>query len=337
MLGDAALMSAPTDLPAVSLPLPWQSGAWERLNRQMAQSSLPHALLLSGPQHSGKQRFATALARRILCERPGDGLNCGNCHACEMSAAGTHSDFRWLGPEGKSLTIKVDSVRQTVAFAGKTASHGRGKVIVFSPAEALNVNAANALLKCLEEPPPGTYLLLLAAQPYRIAPTLRSRCQQLRLPLPGSEESLNWLDGTTGSRPESEKWLELASGLPMLAADLFTAPDAEAQVASRVACSALLAGKVTVREAVAMLEPAALSQVLEQLAAVLRAHIRNAGDDWLRSRRGRAVFALLDEVLQAQRAVHSGANPNRQLMCEVFLEKLHFLLGTAQPGASIGA
>ncbi len=330
-------MSAPSSLPACSPPLPWQSGQWGRLNRQIVEGTLPHALLLSGVRFTGRERFALALARRILCERPDGGLNCGSCHACEMTAAGSHSDFRWLGPEGKSNTIKIDSVREVLAFAAKTASHGRGKVIVFSPAEAMNTNAANALLKCLEEPPPETWLILLAAQPHRIPATVRSRCQQLRLPRPGRDESLAWLDASTGKREESEKWLDLAEGLPLLADELFTAPDAEARIASRIACAALLAGKVDVPAAVGMLESAALPQVLEQIASLLRSRISAAGSEWLQSRRGRAVFALLDEVMQAQRAVNSGANPNRQLMCEVFLEKLHFLLGGEQVGASIGA
>ncbi|MFV8817305.1 DNA polymerase III subunit delta' [Haliea sp. E17] len=328
-------MSAPVQLPEVSPPLPWQYPAWEQLARQIEGATLPHALMLVAPRYTGKERFATALARLLLCEQPDGGLNCGRCRACQLTAAGSHGDFHWLGPEGKAQVIKVDSVRHAVSLASKTATHGRAKVIVFSPVEAMNVNAANALLKCLEEPTPETYMLLLAAQPHRIPATVRSRCQQLRLPAPQREQSLAWLDSATGARGESEKWLDLADGRPLLAQQLYSDPEADNLVAPRLACAALLAGEIDVGRAVAMVESSELPQVLEQVAATLRSWLASCDAPTLRGRRARALFALLDEVGDAQRAVNSGANPNRQLLCEVILEKLHFLLGGQGRDASI--
>ena len=81
-----------SDLPAVSAPLPWQGELWSRLNQQLDGEQMPHALLLAGPRHIGKERLAIALARRLLCRDPVDGLNCGTCHACELSASGSHGD-----------------------------------------------------------------------------------------------------------------------------------------------------------------------------------------------------------------------------------------------------
>ena len=150
-----------TGLDPRSEPLPWQQEAWQRAGEQLVGGSLPHALLLAGPAGVGKAEFALALARLLLCASPVDGGNCGQCHACELSASGSHGDLRWLQPEEKSRVIKIDQVRAAVEFAGKTASFGERKVIVFEPADALNVAAANALLKSLEEPTACTHLILV--------------------------------------------------------------------------------------------------------------------------------------------------------------------------------
>ena len=192
-----------TDLPPVSAPLPWQQETWSRLNQQLARGQLPHALLLTGVRDSGKSRLALALARLLLCEAPSGGLNCGQCHPCELSASGSHGDFRWLQPEDKARVIKIDQVRDLVAFTTKTAAFGSRKVAVLSPADSMNSNAANALLKSLEEPAADTYMLLVCHQLQGVPATIRSRCQILKLPTPAAEESLAWLDKLRGERGES--------------------------------------------------------------------------------------------------------------------------------------
>ena len=119
------------ELPAVSVPMPWQVAAWEQLHQQIQSDQLPHAILIAGMADTGKNRMALALARLLLCHTPEAGHNCGNCHACQMSKAGSHGDFRWLEPQGKSRVIKVDQIREVVTFGTKTASLGQRKVIVF--------------------------------------------------------------------------------------------------------------------------------------------------------------------------------------------------------------
>jgi DNA polymerase III subunit delta' len=90
------------DLPAVTSPLPWQAHEWGNLNDQLKDGQLPHALLLDGGQYSGKSQLALSLSRLLLCAHAEGGLNCGQCHACELSAGGSHGDFRWVQPEEKS-------------------------------------------------------------------------------------------------------------------------------------------------------------------------------------------------------------------------------------------
>ena len=132
------------ELPPISTPPHWYGSHWSELQPLIEQEQLPHALLLAGPRYIGKEHFALALARRLLCHRPADGLNCGECHACALSASGGHGDMRWLAPEDKSRVIKIDQVRDVVAFANKTSGFGARKVIVLSPADSMNSNAANA-------------------------------------------------------------------------------------------------------------------------------------------------------------------------------------------------
>ena len=104
-------------------------------------------LLLDGVQYSGKSQLALSLSRLLLCAHAEGGLNCGRCHACELSAGGSHGDFRWVQPEGKSRVIKIDQIREVVRFSNMTAGFGLRKVMVLAPADSMNVNAFNALLK----------------------------------------------------------------------------------------------------------------------------------------------------------------------------------------------
>lgn len=324
-------------LPVVSAPLPWHSQIWNRFNQQLQENTLPHALLLTGVQHSGKARLALALARLLLCRQPNGGLNCGQCHACELSASGSHGDFRWLQPEEKSRVIKIEQVREVVNFTTKTASFGQRKVVVLSPADSMNTNAANALLKSLEEPSPDTFLILVCHQLHRLPATIRSRCQIIKLPAPAAEESLGWLDQLTGERAESERLLDLSDEMPLLAEAIYRQPDAKELLAARLACRALVTGKFSTTEIVGMLADAPTEEVLEQLMTVLQSQLRSMDPAVLKSSRGQAVFALLDEIGGIHRAVTGGANPNRQLIAEVLAGKVQDVLGGAGPDVSIGS
>jgi DNA polymerase-3 subunit delta' len=326
-----------TGLPAISAPLPWHQQAWKRLHQQLQQGQLPHALLLTGVRATGKARLALALARLLLCEAPSGGLNCGQCHPCELSANGSHGDFRWLQPEEKARVIKIDQVRDLVAFVTKTASFGRRKVVVLSPADSMNTNAANALLKSLEEPTPDTYLVLVCHQLHGVPATIRSRCQILQLPTPAEEESLAWLEQLCGERGESQRLLQLAAGLPLLAEAIYSQAEGEELVKVRLALEGLVQGRLGVAETSRLLLDAPLEELLEQALATLQGRARALQGNALRSPGGRAVFALMDEVTALLRAVRAGANPNRQLLAESIVGKVHSVLGTGAASGSIEA
>ena len=238
-----------SELPRISSPLPWQGPDWSHLAKQMADDRMPHALLLLGKQYTGKALLALALARLLLCHQPDGGLNCGECHACKLSAKGNHGDFRWLEPEGKSRVIKVEQIRDVVEFTQKTAGFGARKVVVLAPAESMNVNAGNALLKSLEEPAPDTYLILICHRIHGIPATVRSRCQILRLQMPDTGQCIEWLDESTGDCDQSSKLLGLTNGQPLLAEQLYRNDGVDLLSNQRLGLLALLQGQISVTEA----------------------------------------------------------------------------------------
>ena len=198
---------------------PWQDSLWQQM---AGRAQHAHAYLLHGPAGIGKRALAERLMASLLCKQP-EGLEaCGHCKSCSLLAAGSHPDNYILEPEEADKAIKVDQVRDLVSFVVQTAQLGGRKVVLVEPVESMNINAANALLKSLEEPSGNTILLLVSHQSSRLLPTIRSRCVQQACPLPSETLSLQWLakalpDCSTEERVEL---LTLAAGSPLAAVKL---------------------------------------------------------------------------------------------------------------------
>ncbi|MFW0757529.1 DNA polymerase III subunit delta' [Pseudomonas sp. H11T01] len=198
---------------------PWQDSLWQQL---AGRAQHAHAYLLHGPVGIGKRALAERLMARLLCQRP-EGLDaCGQCKSCMLLKAGSHPDNYVLEPEEADKAIKVDQVRELVSFVVQTAQMGGRKVVLIEPAEAMNNNAANALLKSLEEPSGDTVLLLVSHQPSRLLPTVKSRCVQQACPLPSEAMSLAWLAKALPDCAAEERveLLTLAAGSPLAAVTL---------------------------------------------------------------------------------------------------------------------
>ncbi len=178
----------------MSAPFPWQAPLWERLWRARCRGRMPHALLLTGHPGRGVSEFARRLAAALLCAEPAaDGAPCGRCRSCALNDAGHHPELSVLVPEAPGKAIKVDQVRGLMDFVALKPVFGAFKVALLDPADAMNRQAANALLKTLEEPPPGTVLLLCAERRAALPLTIQSRCQRVDFPPVSPDLGGPWL------------------------------------------------------------------------------------------------------------------------------------------------
>ncbi len=200
------------------LPMPpyeWQSALWDEFCARAENNSLPHAFLLVGQEGIGVEDLSVAMGQYLLCLSPLNRIACGRCRACRLLDAETHPDLIRVYPEGAGKQIKVDQVRDIAKFVDQTAQQGGYKIIVIQPAEAMNINAANALLKNLEEPPGRTIFFLVTHALNRVLPTIRSRCSKLTVSPPSHETATAWLASV--GIDDAEAVLFEAHGAPLLA------------------------------------------------------------------------------------------------------------------------
>jgi DNA polymerase-3 subunit delta' len=152
------------------------------LDRSLEENNIAHAYLLVGPRHVGKGTLALNLAQALNC----DGLTppCGQCYSCRRIFEHKHADVSSIGLNSK-IEIGIAEIRELQRLANLPPYEGKRKVFIIDDAEYLSTEAANSLLKILEEPPPKVVWLLLTAEESRLLPTIISRCQRLELkPMP---------------------------------------------------------------------------------------------------------------------------------------------------------
>ncbi|MCQ4248852.1 DNA polymerase III subunit delta' [Pseudomonas stutzeri] len=314
--------------------LPWQADLWQLLagRRQHA-----HAYLLHGPSGIGKRALAERLMALLLCQQPMPSGACGRCKGCLLLAAHTHPDHYILEPEEADKAIRVDQVRQLVGFVSQTAQLGGRKVVLLEPAEAMNLNAANALLKSLEEPAGDTVLLLISHQPSRLLPTIKSRCVQQRCPLPDRQQSLDWLAARLPelSAERREELLSLAASSPLAALQLYGQGVLEARVQVVDGVKKLLKRQQSPSQLAEAWNPLSLILILDWFCewAHLVLRYRMTGDEeglgsadmqkviqYLAQKSSlSALLALQEWLLSHRQKVLGKANLNRVLLLEALL------------------
>jgi DNA polymerase III subunit delta' len=288
-------------------PFLGHESTYASLIQMLKENRLPHALLFTGPEGIGKQRVARHLAKALLCDKSPEG--CGNCPACELLDQEKHPDLLLLKPEEGRL--KIDSIREIKKDLSFSPLMGTVRVVLVIDAHTMNAAAANALLKTLEEPPVGTYFILITHSMGWLPKTIVSRCQKIRfspLPDPIVEAILKKEDSEKGK--VDAKLLRWAQGSPLRAMEL-------SRVEGELPAVARLLPK---KDALHFDEAHQLAQVVaedETLTIFLEALLcdthqlltqKNSAHDF--------DFDLLnfaDKILQMRRDLRLNANPKIQL------------------------
>ena len=196
---------------------PWQTAQWQHCKNARDSQHLSHALLLVGNEGIGKHHFATLLAQSLLCEQIDiQGFACGYCKSCKVYHSHAHPDFKCVTlPEGKKK-IPVASIRKLIDFLVLSRSYHGYRVVIIKHADKMNINAANSLLKALEEPAAYTMIILVVNQLSQMLPTIKSRCQTLHMVNPDPEQAFKWVQ-QQDTKAAPHLLLNLADNKPLLA------------------------------------------------------------------------------------------------------------------------
>ncbi len=198
---------------------PWQQDDWTRLQSLRERAS--QGLLFQGMKGIGKLELALNFARALLCQHPlASGFACGVCPSCHWLEQDSHPDFRIVQPDSEATEVEMEAVepgrksgkkpsrqisvaqiRALADFMGMSAHQGGRRVVIIHPAETMNSNAANALLKNLEEPPAGLLFILITHKPQQLLPTILSRCLVMPLAAPDAAMATRWLAGQGVKNP----------------------------------------------------------------------------------------------------------------------------------------
>jgi DNA polymerase-3 subunit delta' len=193
-----------------------QGQAVEVLKRAIANDRVAPAYLFIGPEGVGKRTTALAFAMALLCQGARETADaCGVCPSCRKVVRGSHPDLLLIGPDGTQIKIgkreekgdEPPQIRQLIRAAHRRPYEGTRKVLVVDEAHKMNLEAANALLKTLEEPPPGTVILLIATTLFHLPATISSRCQVVRFRLLPRAWLKGWMEEVRGLSKEEADWV----------------------------------------------------------------------------------------------------------------------------------
>jgi DNA polymerase III subunit delta' len=333
VMGTTANTTAP-DLQIANKPFYGQHQAKNLFTRSLAGDRLAHAYLFRGPEGVGKQLFARGLTAAVNCKQRNGLSSCGTCSTCKKFAAGSHPDFLLVSPEKGA--IKIDQIRKLIKKLSFAPYEAATRVVLIEDVHTMRQEAANSLLKTLEEPPGNNLLILTADSAGKVLQTIISRCQTIPFYALTFEETIEVLTGQDA---------QLDGETAMLLARLAEGSPGRAQLLQRrelvgfwKELIALLSdqrgneaediGKILLM-AEAM---AALKEDLPHLFSLIRLWVRdslfaihgqqadtatlNTQKDWSSEQ----YFAKLQAVNQAEKEL--GRNCNRTLVCEVLLFQL---------------
>jgi DNA polymerase-3 subunit delta' len=216
----------------------------ELLARALERGSLHTAYLFTGPPGVGKRLVAAEFVRTLLCREAGTrSAPCGLCDSCRHAGKQSHPDWLVVTPTEKRKSIVIDQVRELGEWLAQSPAHGTRKAVLLDPADSLGAPAANALLKTLEEPPPGRVIVLVAQRAGALPPTVRSRCQQVSFGALSDEEVAEVLRRNGWPAQSARQAAALAEGSPGAALERDARQGQEATESVRTLLAALAAGE----------------------------------------------------------------------------------------------
>lgn len=305
---------------------PWHQTIWDKFSAARSRNHLPHALLLTGEEGIGKKRFAEKLVKSLLCHKPLDNQQaCGQCNGCKTYLAGSNPDFLQIQIAEDKQQISVDQIRALSRFITLSRSFTAYRVILLHPGEAMNDNAANSLLKSLEEPAENTVIIIIATHLNQLLPTIKSRCQLLALPKPATAQALEWMQNYSPSLENAQARLDLSFGRPLLALE---ADEKDIKQASDLAEDILsvMEEKKSITEAAKTWEKATHSTLIDWQLGWLQSFIKDletgvtkksdsplALDQCLsnikQQIRAEPCWELYQQILQQKKYIHTSVNP----------------------------
>ena len=304
----------------------WHLKQWQHLTELRIAGRLPHALLLAGPPGIGKMRFAEALSYSLLCDQSGQETACGDCKQCQLCLSG-HPDLKIIEPEEGARQIKVDQIRAVIHFLSQTSHAGGYKIVLLKPAETMNINAANAVLKSLEEPTENSLLILVSDMPGSLMPTIRSRCQLLYFPVPAANDVLAWLTPFTANEGLASQLLLEAAGQPLTALNYLNSGGLQRRQLMTTEFLQAMSGRLQPLALADKWKEHELADILSWLNAKLSLLIRSdqanlkLPAEWanLAPISSVLLLGLLDKTNDLALKLRRGANPNKQLALEALL------------------
>nr|VFJ44682.1 MAG: DNA polymerase-3 subunit delta' [Candidatus Kentron sp. FM]VFJ50364.1 MAG: DNA polymerase-3 subunit delta' [Candidatus Kentron sp. FM]VFK08669.1 MAG: DNA polymerase-3 subunit delta' [Candidatus Kentron sp. FM] len=329
-------------------PLPWHDRLWETCLRMGHQDRFSHAFLLRGPRGNGKGAFATRWANALVCQEPvSERRPCGRCRGCVLFGAGTHPDVRTIVPPSGKKSIGVDRIRELIDYVWLSRQLADRKVVIMPGAQLMTINAANTLLKTLEEPPGEVVFLLITDRSDRLPITVRSRCRLLAFPVPPAERVLPWLESRLPPGTDAAPLLAAAGGAPLLAMGYWEEGTLQERMRLDEELTGLLTGKadplaVAMRwkeQGCTVLLPWMMGYVMELIRLRFRGAAAMEGDNvspagqytgqWARYSRDadtlarlaremdvRYGYRLLDRCLEARRLWEESQSLNEALLLE---------------------
>jgi len=216
--------TSPLSGTSIDQEYPWHQDIWQKFIQARSRNHLPHAILLSGEDGIAKLPLAIRMAKSLLCMNTVSTATdaCNQCQSCKTYESGANPDFIQISLLEDKQQIGVDQIRALSEFLYYSRSYNTNRVVILNPVERMNLNAANSLLKSLEEPSAHTVIILVTAKISQLLPTIKSRCQIFNVATPSKDESIHWLQQHRNQQEQSmtidaEVLLEMTGNKPLKA------------------------------------------------------------------------------------------------------------------------